>query len=121
MLLQVRFVPPMAHPVQWSLTECQSEHKDQCSRPSQPCSFTVRWGPGEETQAASRRVLLHPDLSDHCCPEEDAAHWPQHVHSRRPGAHFFSQETLQSCKRLGKKTKHTLQQSNMFLLYSKWM
>lgn len=65
--------------------------------------FTVRGGSGEETQAAPRRVLLHPDLSDHSCSEEDAAHRPQHVHSRRPGAHFCSQETLQSCKLTGGK------------------
>lgn len=92
------------------------KHQSQNHEPKnlKSCSFTVRWGPGEETQAAPRRVLLHPDLSDHRCPEEDAAHRPQHVHARRPGAHFLSQETLQSCKLSKKKDqkKHALQQSS---------
>lgn len=54
--------------------------------------------PGKETQAASWRVLLHPDLPDRGRPEEDAAHRPQHVHPRRPGAHLRRQDTLQSGK-----------------------
>lgn len=58
----------------------------------------VRWGPGEETQASPWWILLHPNLSDCCCLEEDAAHRPQHVHPRWPGAHLSGQDSLQPGK-----------------------
>lgn len=63
-----------------------------------PSLPVVRRGPGEEAQAPSRRVLLHPDLPDCRGPQKDAAHRPQHVHSWRPGAHLPRQDTLQSGK-----------------------
>lgn len=54
----------------------------------------VRGRPGEETQAPSRRVLLRPDLPYRSFPEKAAAHRPQHVQPRRPGAHLPRQDTL---------------------------
>lgn len=54
--------------------------------------------PGEEAQTSPRWILLHPDLADRLCPEEDAAHRPQHVHGGGPGAHLIGQDTLQSGK-----------------------
>lgn len=75
------------------------------------CLSVVRWGPRKETQAPSRWVLLHPDVSDSRCPEEDAAHWPQHVHPWRPGAHLSGQDTIQS----GELTKYDVVEK-LFLL-----
>lgn len=62
--------------------------------------------PGEEAQTSPRWILLHPDLADRLCPEEDAAHRPQHVHGGGPGAHLIGQDTLQSGKMVFLKLCH---------------
>lgn len=77
------------------------------------CLSVVRRGPREETQAPSRGVLLNPDISDRRCPEEDAAHRPQHVHPWRPGAHLAGQDTIQS----GELTKCDVVEKFYYFLY----
>ena len=53
-----------------------------------------RAGPGAQAQEAAGGVLLHPDLADRGGPEEDAAHRPEHVHPRGPGAYLAGQDPL---------------------------